>query len=257
MVDQLSLDHVSLAMNKQWLIQNCSLTLLPHQLTALIGPNGAGKTTLLRLLAGLWPPTIGQVILNHRSLHHFSRRELAQHFTFVPQNIQINFAFTVQDIVMMGRHPHQSRFHQGNHNDSVCVERAMQRTDTLHLAHRFVTELSAGERQRVVIARSLATEANIILLDEPTANLDIGHSLALLELLLELSCEGKTIAFSTHDINNTLRYAHHAVLINQGHLIAFGPPREVLTKEHLRKVFQVETVQLQNQEFFYFLREST
>ena len=257
MVEQLSLHQVSLVLGQRCLIQNCSFTFPSHGLTALIGPNGAGKTTLLRLLAGLWSPTMGEVTLNHKSLRGFSRKELARYFTFVPQHAQIHFAFTAKEIVMMGRHPHLSYFSRESHHDHACVELAMQRTDTLHLAHRFVTELSAGEQQRVIIARSLATEAPIILLDEPTANLDIGHALACLKLLLALSHEGKTIIFSTHDINHALRYAHHVVLIDTGCLIASGSPKEVLTKEHLKNVFHIEPLELEDQKFVYFLPQLT
>jgi len=239
-VHQLALHQVSVAIEGRWLVQDVSLTLPPNQLTALLGPNGAGKTTLLRLLAGVWQPTTGQVTLNQRPLQQFSRLALAKQLTLVPSPSQINFAFTVQEVVMMGRHPHRNRWQPATSADHQWVALAMQRTDVSHLAHRFVTELSGGERQRVLIARSLATQAQIILLDEPTANLDIGHTLALFELLKKLACEGKTIAFATHDMSTVSRYAQQVILMHQGHLVDWGASEQVLTEERLRNVFGVE-----------------
>ncbi|MDM8559361.1 ABC transporter ATP-binding protein [Candidatus Parabeggiatoa sp. HSG14] len=240
-MNTLALDNAGIEIESNWLIRNASLTLSPGQLTAFIGPNGAGKTTLLRLLAGLWQPTEGIVTLDKRELFQFQRRELAQNITFAPQNTLMDFAFTVKNIVMMGRNPHLGRFQHETEYDYHCVKAAMIKTDVLHLANRFVTELSGGERQRVVIARSLATEANIILLDEPTASLDVAHAIEVFDLLSELSKENKTVAFSIHDINTAVRYAHQIVLVHTGHIFDCGLPEKVLTNEAINTVFGVHT----------------
>jgi len=250
----LALHHAGVEIDGRQLIQEASLTLSPGQLTAFIGPNGAGKTTLLRLLAGLWQPTEGVVTLNGRKLSQFQRRLLAQQIAFVPQNTDISFTFSVKDIVMMGRNPHLGRFVPENLYDHECVEEAMLKTDVLHLANRPVTELSGGERQRVVIARSLATFAPIILLDEPTASLDIAHALEILDLLKALSEAGKTIAFSMHDINTAVRYANQVVLVHQGRIVDLGLPDQVLTEAVMDKVFGVKIEKMltsTGKSFFY------
>jgi len=239
MKNTLILNRAGIEIDNHWLVKNVSLSLLSGQLTAFIGPNGAGKTTLLRLLAGLWQPTEGSVTFNGRELQLFHRQALAQNITFVPQNTHIGFAITVKDIVMMGRNPHLKRFQHETDYDHECAKKAMIKTDVLHLANRLITDLSGGERQRVVIARSLATEANIILLDEPTASLDIAHSLEVLDLSKELAREGKTVAFSIHDINHAMRYANQIALVHKGSLFDFGLPEKVLTDEAIGEVFGV------------------
>lgn len=256
MTNTLALHKVSIKIEGHWLVQDASLTLLPEQLTALIGPNGAGKTTLLRLFAGLWQPTEGTVTLNGHDLHQFPRQILAQNITFVPQNTFIDFAFTVKDIVMMGRNPYLRRFQQETEYDHYCVEQAMTKTDVIHLANRLVTELSGGERQRVLIARSLATEAKIILLDEPTASLDIAHTIEIFDLLQKLAQEGKTVALSIHDINTAVRYSHQVALIHKGNIIDIGLPAEVLTDEAIHNVFgvQIERVTVSTGETVLFFR---
>ncbi len=255
-MDTLALHQVGIEIDGRWLVQSASLTLSAGQLTALIGPNGAGKTTLLRLLAGLWQPSEGFVTLNGRQLPQFHRRELAQNLTFVPQNTDVGFAFTVKDIVMMGRNPHLGRFRHETEYDYYCVEQAMIKTDVVHLAHRLVTELSGGERQRVIIARSLATQAKIMLLDEPTASLDVAHALEVLDLLSQLAQEGQTIAFSMHDINYAMRYAEQVVLIHQGRIFDFGLADKVLTDDAMSEVFgvRVERVAVSANETVWFFR---
>ncbi len=238
-MNTLVLDKVGIKIEGHWLVKDTSLTLLPGQLTTFIGPNGAGKTSLLQLLAGLWQPTTGTIKLNGRDLQQISRKTLAQNISFVPQNTQIDFAFTVKDIVMMGRNPHLGLFQHETKYDYNCVVQAMRKTDVTHLAKRLVTELSGGERQRVIIARSLATEANIILLDEPTASLDIAHALEVFDLLKELVKEGKTVAISIHDINHAIRYANKTALVHKGSIFNFGSPEKVLTNEAIGKVFGV------------------
>jgi iron complex transport system ATP-binding protein len=250
----LALHKAGLEIDARWLVKDISLDLLPGQLTTFVGLNGAGKTTLLRLLAGLWQPTVGSVTLNGRDLHQFDRKILAQNITFVPQNTLISFAIIVKDIVMMGRNPHLGRFQHETEYDHHCVEQAMIRTDVAHLANRLITELSGGERQRVVIARSLATEANIILSDEPTANLDMAHSLEVIDLYKELVQEGKTVAFSIHDINHAMRYANQVALVHKGSLFDFGKPEKVLTDETMSEVFGVAVKRMvlgENTVFFF------
>lgn len=224
----------------RWLVKDASLDLRPGRLTILVGLNGSGKTTLLRLLAGLWPPSEGEVTLNGREISSLPRRELARHVSYVPQDTHLGFAFTVRDVVMMGRHPHLGRFEREREQDRRSVEEAMRRADVLGLADRLVTEISGGERQRVIIARSLATEAGTILLDEPTANLDIAHVLDVLDLCRQLATDqGKIIVIATHDLNAAARYADQIVLLQAGRIVACGSPSDVITDSAIREIFGV------------------
>jgi iron complex transport system ATP-binding protein len=211
------------------------------RLTAFIGPNGSGKTTLLRVLAGLLAPSAGHVTLHGINVQDLGRRALSQRIAFVPQDTHVRFAFTVRETVEMGRYPHLRRFERLHRQDHDIVDEAMHRADVWHLAHRAVTTLSGGERQRVIIARSLATQAEVLLLDEPTANLDIAHALDVLELCQQLAHEGKTIGLAIHDINAAARYATHVVLMSAGHIVQQGTLQEVLQEAQLNHVFDVCT----------------
>ncbi|MDM8567649.1 ABC transporter ATP-binding protein [Candidatus Halobeggiatoa sp. HSG11] len=245
-MDILKLQQVGVKIEERWLVRKISIILPSKKLTVIIGPNGAGKTTLLKLLAGLWKPTEGIVTLNDINLQKLQRVELAKRLTLVPQTNNINFAFTVQDIVMMGRNPHLKRFQPVIGMN--YVKQAMEKTDISHLADRLVTKLSGGEMQRVIIARSLATQANIILLDEPTASLDISHTIEILELLKELVADGHTVILSIHDINLAVRYADNIVVLNQGDIIDNGLPHQVLTNEMIKNIFKVDVEKITTNE---------
>jgi iron complex transport system ATP-binding protein len=254
----MQLHGVGLEIDGRWLVKDASLCLPAGRLTALVGLNGSGKTTLLRLLAGLWPPSEGEVVVGGREISTIPRRELARHVSYVPQDTHLGFAFTVRDVVMMGRHPHLGRFEREREQDRRSVESAMRRADVFDLADRSVIEISGGERQRVIIARSLATEAAAILLDEPTANLDIAHVLDVLNLCRQLAGEGKIIALATHDLNAAARYADQIVLLQSGRVVACGPPDDVITDSAIRKIFgvQVERVTGMKGESAYLFRRN-
>lgn len=235
----LELRAAGLEIEGHWLVRGASFNLRPGRVTTLIGPNGSGKTTLLRLLGGLWRPTEGSALLDGHDLRLTGRRELARQIAFTPQDTHLAFSFTVRDVVAMGRHPHLGRFEREKECDKIAIIEAMERADVAHLADRPVTELSGGERQRVVIARSLATEAGTILLDEPTANLDIAHALDVLELCRKLAGEGKSIALAIHDLNLARRYASEVILVSGGRVVATGAPDEVLSDAAIQSVFGV------------------
>jgi iron complex transport system ATP-binding protein len=224
----------------RWLAAECSLALVHGRLTALLGPNGAGKTTLLRLLAGLWTPTTGRATLGGRDLRTIPPRELARRVAWLGQESQVAFDFSVAEVVGMGRFPHESRFGPARPADDAAIGRAMQQADVVHLAERLATELSEGERQRVLLARCLATEADILLLDEPTSHLDLAHALSFMALCRELAHAGRAVAVSVHDLNLSLQFADEAITMSEGRIRASGPPERVLTPEHIRAVFGVE-----------------
>ena len=235
----LSLCSAGIEVDGRSLIRDVTLSVESSRVTAVVGPNGSGKSTVLRLLAGLWKPTEGRAELNGQDLERLSRQAIARQVTFVPQDTRIDFAFTVRDVIEMGRFPHVGRFDSLGNADIAAIDAALARADVEHLADRRVNELSGGEQQRVLIARSLATEAEVILLDEPTANLDIDHSLETLELLQELAHGGKAVAVALHDLNAVTRWADQAALMNDGQLQSFGGVEDVLRNDLIETVFGV------------------
>jgi iron complex transport system ATP-binding protein len=241
---RLELDNAGINIDGRWLLRHASLELRGGGLLALVGPNGTGKSTLLRLLGGLWKAGEGAVALDGRDLKSLPRRAIARAIAYTPQDTRLDFAFAVREVVMMGRNPHLGRFEIERESDHAAVDEAMRRADVTQLADRFVTELSGGESQRVLLARSLATEAPILLLDEPTASLDIAHALDVLNLCRELAEEGKSIAVAIHDMNLAARFADRVALLDEGRLIACGDAHEVLRAESLNRVFGVSTDRL-------------
>ena len=230
----------------RWLVRDVSLSIESARVTALVGPNGSGKSTVLRLLAGLWRPTNGRAAMDDADLTGMARRHIARRVAFVPQDTHVGFAFSVREVVEMGRHPHIGRFETPGPKDAAAVEAALDRADVTHLADRLVNELSGGERQRVVLARSLATEAQVILLDEPTSNLDIDHSLETFKLLKDLANEGKAVAVALHDLNAVARWADHAALLHAGKLRDCGPVRDILRDELIEPVFGVDVERIRS-----------
>ena len=235
----LVLKHAGIRIDGRWLVRDVSLSIRPKQLTAVVGPNGSGKSTVLRLLAGLWRPTEGRAELEGKSLDRIPRRMIARRVAYLAQSTQIGFAFTSREIVRMGRHPHIGRFDTPSPVDDAAVEAALERADVVHLEDRPVNELSGGECQRVLIARSLATEADAIVFDEPTANLDIDHSLETLRLLKQLAQEGKAVAVALHDLNSVARWADQVALLHEGRLQACDVAERVLRDDLVESVFGV------------------
>lgn len=207
---------------------------------AIVGPNGSGKSTLLRCLAGIWPVQSGSVLLDGHPLDKRSRKEIARRVAFVPQDIRMDWPFTVEEIVAMGRHPHRGRFERETDSDRRAIRLALERCDVISLRDRLVNTLSGGERQRVLIARSLAVEPEFVLLDEPTASLDVQHAIEILDLCRDLTLSGHAVAFATHNLNAVARYASSVALVNEGHIACNGPRHEVLTPAVLQQVFGVQ-----------------
>jgi len=211
----------------------------------LIGPNGSGKTTLLRVLSGLMAPRRGHVYLDGRNIREFSRREIARRVAVVPQELAMPFAFSVYEMVMMGRTPHVRPILGAGPRDRQVVMEKMELTATLALAERPFNELSGGEKQRVIIAMALAQEPDILLLDEPTVHLDINHQVEILELIKRLNHQGNlTVLATMHDLNLAALYFDRLILLDRGQVVANGSPAEVLREESIRQVFQAD-VQVQ------------
>jgi iron complex transport system ATP-binding protein len=209
------------------------------ELVALVGPNGAGKSTLLHVLLGLLPPASGGVSLEGRPIAELSRRSIAQKIAFLPQEVRSDFAFTVRELVGMGRLPHLGRFRPEGPADVAAIEDALARTATAPYAERLVSELSGGERQRVVLARAIAQSTDVLLLDEPTASLDVEHQLEVIRLIRALVESGKAAAIALHDLSLAARFADRVVVLSGGGIAAEGKPTEVITEELLARHFRI------------------
>lgn len=222
-------------------LRDVSVDVPSASITGLLGPNGCGKTTLLKLLTGVIRPTTGRVELGGRGLWEMPRREAARQLAVVPQETHPAFEYSALEIVLMGRHPHLRPMQLEGPADLAIAHEAMQATSTAHLAHRTFTSLSGGEKQRVVIASALAQTPQILLLDEPTASLDLGHQLEVAELLTRLTRErGVTMVLATHDLNLAAALCDALVLMRDGRVLAQGPTREVLTAAMVRQIYDVE-----------------
>ncbi|MGH8010405.1 MAG: ABC transporter ATP-binding protein, partial [Candidatus Binatia bacterium] len=212
------------------------------QCVGILGPNGAGKSTLLRIIAAVLPASGGTVLLEGRALHQWPARERAQRLALVPQHTKLPFPFSAREVVLMGRTPHLRRWQQEGEADWQTVDRAMMLTDTAYLAQRDVTTLSGGEMQRVVLARALAQQPAFLLLDEPTANLDLRHQVEILDVLTHLTHQGVTVLAALHDLNLAATYCSTVILLSKGEVYAVGSPVAVLTPQTLRSVFDVEVI---------------
>lgn len=222
-------------------LDNLSVTIGQGDFYAVMGANGCGKTTLLRLVAGLLKPQEGSVMVNGRRVEEYSARGLAQQIAFVRQHPQTDFEFSAFDTVMMGRNPYQRHLQNESDRDRQIVEQCMRQTNTWHLRHKRPGEMSGGELQRVMVARALAQQTPIILLDEPISNLDIAHQFEILDLLRTINREeGKTILLVIHDLNMTLQYCPNLLLLHYGRVLFQGTTEQGFTPENIAQVFGVQ-----------------
>ncbi len=240
-VSLFAIDDLHFGYPQQPVLTGLALTLAPGRLYGLLGPNGCGKTTLLDLLTGLRQPQKGEIRFNGRALSTYPRRQLAREIALVPQNFYVNFPFAVQDVVMMGRYPHLKRFAHPGAEDIQRVMDAMQATDTVRFARQPVTALSGGERQRVVFARALAQDTDVLMLDEATANLDIRHTLDLLNLIRErVRQRGQTVVAVFQDVNLAAMYCDELLFVKDGRIAVQGPTTEVMRAQTLLSIYGVE-----------------
>jgi iron complex transport system ATP-binding protein len=209
------------------------------EFVGLVGPNGAGKTTLLRLLNGLFEPDDGRVSLDGTNLQDLSSRASSQRVATVPQNSSMNFSFTAEQIVEMGRTPHRSRLDWSDESDAV--EAALERTEMLALRDRAIDDLSGGERQRVLLARALAQDPEVLVLDEPTASLDINHQRRVLELVADLVSEGRGAVAAIHDLDLAARFCDRLLLLADGEIRVRGPPGDVVADAGVETAFATRT----------------
>src|SRR5574341_76046 len=232
---------VTLRLNDHPILEDVSLTVSSGERIGLIGPNGAGKSSLLRVLGGLWPMTSGDISLMSRPLKSYSTREVARLVAHVPQSTTMDFAFTVQEVVLMGRSPYLGRLQIESAADRQIAADAMRVMEVDDLAHRFINTLSGGERQRAFIARALAQQPRVLLLDEPTANLDVRHQLAMLKLVARLAHEeGLAVIAAIHDLDLAAHFSDRLILLDKGRLLSDASPEDVLIPENLARTFHVQ-----------------
>ncbi|MEU2841348.1 ABC transporter ATP-binding protein [Streptomyces sp. NPDC007076] len=219
--------------------EHLDLAIPDRSFTVVIGPNACGKSTLLRAVSRLLKPSAGQVVLDGRSIAEYGSREVARTLGLLPQTSSAPDGITVADLVARGRHPHQKLMRQWTARDEQAVLDAMAATSVTELSGRPVDELSGGQRQRVWVAMVLAQQTPILLLDEPTTFLDIAHQIDLLELFTDLHRAGHTLVAVLHDLNHAARYATHLIAMRDGRVVAEGTPREVVTTDLVREVFDL------------------
>lgn len=243
----ISVDKISVSYGSQVVVNDVTFDLSDGEITALLGPNGAGKSTLVRALNQSVGLTKGSITINGDSIKSLSRREIARQIAVVAQENETKFPLTVLEFVLAGRFVHGRAFGWETENDLEIARRALSDCELTDFADRLMNELSGGERQRVVLARALCTGASVLLLDEPTANLDLAHQALMFRLVRERcrSCNASAIVI-THDLNLASEFADRVMLLSDGKVFAFGSPREVLTERNLSSVFNVKVLLDQN-----------
>jgi len=244
----LRFEGVGVRIAQRDIVHDVTLDVWPGELVSLIGPNGAGKTTLLRVASRVMPATSGRVVVSGRPLDDFPRRELARELAVVPQDVHIAFPFRAGEIVLMGRSPHIGALAFESRADVARARDAMERVGIAALADRPVGELSGGERQLVLMARALAQDPQVLLLDEPTAHLDLRHRIAVIELVREFTASGRSALVVSHDLMLAARTSDRIALLGRGELLAAGPPEEVITPDYLRRAFGIESEVLRTRE---------
>ena len=241
MTDALDVQRVSVRFGARQAVADVSFT-APHGcVTAILGPNGAGKTTLLRTIAGLARHD-GTIAIDGVGAHTLDRRDRARRIGYVPQQSRLDAPLSAFEVVAQGRYAHHDGLGRLDAEDRAAIDDALRRADALAFAARSFVELSHGQRKRVLIARALATGARLILFDEPTASLDVGHVLAFFRLVRELAAAGRAVVVVLHDLDQALRFADAAVLLQAGRVAAHGPVTTVIAAAPIREVYGVELV---------------
>ncbi len=248
------LKNVYFSYGEQPILKDITLSFKKGTFNAVIGPNGAGKTTLLRMISGYLKPTGGNATLNGVPLHTIPVKKLAKYMALVPQSSSMDYHFTVEDIVLTGRHVHISKLRGETQDDYEIGRRAMEQVNILHLKDRSVTTLSGGEWQRMIIARAICQQSEIILLDEPVSNLDILNQVEILKTIQRtVEQTGITAICVLHDLSLTLNFCDTVTVIANNRLFAHGKPKDILTQENILSVYGMETSIVQHEGGTYVL----
>lgn len=239
----ITVEDLSCGYRKEIVLKDISFEVKTGEFVGLIGPNGSGKTTFIRAISGLLPPRKGFILLDEKAVGGMGRKELATKVAVVTQSQEATAPFSVEEFVLLGRVPHWSRFQLlETKRDAQMAEKVMALTGISRLRGRGMGELSGGERQLANLARALAQEPDLLLLDEPTAHLDIGHQVQIMHLLKKLNEEGLTIVAVLHDLNLASLYCKRLVLLDKGRLRKVGQPQEVLTEKIINEVYETSII---------------
>ncbi|MFC4246202.1 ATP-binding cassette domain-containing protein [Natribaculum luteum] len=233
----IDVDSLSVTYGDVPVLEDATFTVESGEFVGLVGPNGAGKTTLLRAISGVRSPDRGTVQIDGVPIHDLSSRESSRLVSVVPQDTHLSFSFDVRDVVEMGRTPHRSRFAPPTPDDRALVDDALERTRTAQFADRPIDEISGGERQRVLLARAIAQDTPVVLLDEPTASLDVNHQIETLELVCDLVADGKTAVAAIHDLDLAARFCDRLIVLADGTVLERGTADEVLTADAIARAF--------------------
>jgi iron complex transport system ATP-binding protein len=223
------------------IIKNITFSLNRGEFLSVLGRNGSGKSTMIKAIQGLLKDVSGRILVDGKDISSHKPRELAQKIAYVPQLFEVSFEFSVEEIILMGRYAHQGKFTSITSMDRRIIEETMSLTETTRLKEKKIAHLSGGERQRVFIARALAQDTPILLLDEPSSHLDINYQLEIYQILKRLQEEKrKTILTTEHNINLAIPYSQRLLFLRNGGIHSLGPPDELITKENIQQVFQTD-----------------
>lgn len=223
------------------IFKNLNLDFSRAEFVSILGPNGAGKSTLLKLINGFMKPDSGEIEIAGKRVDKWVPQELAKVVTYIPQENYIQYNFTVEEIILMGRYPFISIWQNYSTHDKDIVEKIINDLDLHQLRHKYINQLSGGEKQRTLIARAIAQDSDYILLDETFSHLDINHQVEILNIMKKLHAEkGKSIIMVSHNINLSANYSQRMIALKRGELIADGSPEEVMTSENLYKLFDIK-----------------
>ncbi len=236
-----TISRVSFAYTSSPVLTGIDLSIEPGKFYGIVGPNGCGKTTFLDLLIGGKVPATGTILFNEKPLQHYSKRDLAQYLALVPQEFDTGFGFTVEEIVLMGRHPYIDRFGSPTTHDWTCINQAMENIGISNLRDRYTNTLSGGQKQRAVVARALAQDTPVLLFDEATSSLDVQYTLQIFNIAKQLvQNEGRTVIAVIHNLNLAAAYCDDIIFMKDGSIFLEGPASQTLTAETIQQVFGVQ-----------------
>ena len=239
-------ENISFSYGEKLVLDNISIQFEKGSLYGVLGPNGSGKTTFLKVLNGVLKSKYGKVKVDDKNIEKLTTREIAKKIAVVPQSTSINFDFSVKDIVMMGRYAHVGRFSRESNEDRKIVNEILRNLGLVELKNRSFKELSGGEQQKTIIARALAQQSKIILLDEPTTHLDINYQIELMELLKKYVKDGLIVIIVLHDINIATQFCDKIILIHQGEIKAFGNVENTITRDNIKSIYNVDVILRKN-----------
>ena len=250
-MDSISINNLTFGYDKKIIFNDLSLSFPQGGFCSILGPNGSGKTTLLKCIVGLLQPSGGEIMLYGKSLSEYKMMELAKKISYVPQYQDIVFDITVYDYVMLGRNPYQTPWQMQRIEDKEIAEEMLQKCNVWHYRDTLIQSLSGGERQRVMIARAMAQQTGILLLDEPLSNIDVTHKFEIMDILQQLNEEQKvTVLIILHDLPIAKAYSKQVLLLKEGNLLQFGDENAVLTEENIRNCFDLSEQYVISEEGF-------